>query len=372
MNKKSKAKLRQIEEKILIYLREGYSQKEIGEKLGISQPTVSLKIKRLKEEGKITAEEIKDARSKKKNEEMEKSKGKIGGKVEDEKNEEILRLLREGYLQKEIAEKIGIHQSTVSLKIKRLKEEGRITKKEIEEANKNKAIKGKDKKILKMLREGYSINKIEKELGLYPITILSIIRELVKRGEITADEMIKIKSKKNRRNKNRDNKQEEKWKKYLRNAKKIINLQSKWSNEFFQEFIKLARERQNNGKLKPEELDILGKALLIESANMESIINVARLYLSLKKYRECYVFLNRSKDSVSSEDSEEVIRVIDALKQGIKEHKAVSMLIKGCNIEDIRKETGLRTIDILDLRNKYITNPQRKQQDESELYNIEI
>ena len=299
MNKKSKAKLRQIEEKILIYLREGYSQKEIGEKLGISQPTVSLKIKRLKEEG-------------------------------------------------------------------------RITKKEIEEANKNKAIKGKDKKILKMLREGYSINKIEKELGLYPITILSIIRELVKRGEITADEMIKIKSKKNRRNKNRDNKQEEKWKKYLRNAKKIINLQSKWSNEFFQEFIKLARERQNNGKLKPEELDILGKALLIETQNMESIINVARLYLSLKKYRECYVFLNRSKDSVSSEDSEEVIRVIDALKQGIKEHKAVSMLIKGCNIEDIRKETGLRTIDILDLRNKYITNPQRKQQDESELYNIEI
>ena len=127
---------------------------------------------------------------------MEESKGKIGVKVEDEKNEEILRLLREGYLQKEIAEKIGIHQSTVSLKIKRLKEEGRITKKEIEEANKNKAIKGKDKKILKMLREGYSINKIEKELGLYPITILSIIRELVKRGEITADEMIKIKSKK--------------------------------------------------------------------------------------------------------------------------------------------------------------------------------
>ena len=232
MNKKSKAKLRQIEEKILIYVREGYSQKEIGEKLGISQPTVSLKIKRLKEEGKITAEEIKDARSKKKNEEMEESKGNIGVKVEDEKNEEILRLLREGYLQKEIGEKIGIHQSTVSLKIKRLKEEGRITKKEIEEANKNKAIKGKDKKILKMLREGYSINKIEKELGLYPITILSIIRELVKRGEITADEMIKIKSKKNRRNKNRDNKQEEKWKKYLRNAKKIINLQSKWSNFF--------------------------------------------------------------------------------------------------------------------------------------------
>lgn len=77
---------RRYDKKIISLLKKGYLEKEIAEELGKSVASISHRVSRLKSEGKITDEEIKEAREKRKEkEERERQESK---KQEEKKKEQ--------------------------------------------------------------------------------------------------------------------------------------------------------------------------------------------------------------------------------------------------------------------------------------------
>lgn len=98
-------KLNERDRKILVLKMEGKTQLEIGKIVGTSQVQISRILRKIKDvfEGKEVAE----------------TKPKLQNEELLNRNAEIIKLVRKGVEQKQVAEKFGLHQSTVAYILKK-------------------------------------------------------------------------------------------------------------------------------------------------------------------------------------------------------------------------------------------------------------
>ena len=143
--------------KILELLEKGFSQKEVGEQLGVSPEAISYRIKRMRERG---VEVPKNKRTARKTE-------------NDEKDNEILEMLENGLSQIEIRKQLGESAYVISKRIKKMRERGVDIP---ERKNKN------DEKILELLEKGLSQIEIRKQLGESAYVISKRIKKMRERG----------------------------------------------------------------------------------------------------------------------------------------------------------------------------------------------
>ena len=141
----------EIDKKILEGLSKGKTKKEISEEIGLAQTAISNRINRMKEQG-IGISEI--------------------TKKNDEIYKKILQGLKDGKKQKEIAEELGMAQTSISYRVKKLREQGiEIPQYTIQDDEIN-------KKILKGLSEGKSYGQLAKELWLTSTTISYRVKKM--------------------------------------------------------------------------------------------------------------------------------------------------------------------------------------------------
>ena len=167
IGKKKKTENDEIDNKLLEELSKGKKQKEIAKELGISQSTIILRIKQMKERGIKIPYILKGRRKKTKN---------------DEIDNKILEEISKGKKQKEIAKELGIPKTTVSLRINKMRERGtdipyslKGTRRKIENIE-------IDNKILEGLSKEKQQKEIAKELEISESTISYRINRMRKRG----------------------------------------------------------------------------------------------------------------------------------------------------------------------------------------------
>ena len=167
IGKKKKTENDEIDNKLLEGLSKGKKQKEIAKELGISQSTIILRIKQMKERGIKIPYILKGRRKKTKN---------------DEIDNKILEEISKGKKQKEIAKELGIPKTTVSLRINKMRERGtdipyslKGTRRKIENIE-------IDNKILEGLSKEKQQKEIAKELEISESTISYRINRMRKRG----------------------------------------------------------------------------------------------------------------------------------------------------------------------------------------------
>lgn len=161
---------------ILKGLNEGMSYNEMASHLGISSSSVTFYRDELISMGKITLEEIKRARTERKENEKKQDKNRIL----------VLEGLKEGKNNEEIGRNIDISGTRVRQIKKELIEEGIITQEEIDEAvNKREGSRQKLKeKVLELLNEEKTCMEIHKRTGYSYKIIREIKDELVAEGKV--------------------------------------------------------------------------------------------------------------------------------------------------------------------------------------------
>lgn len=235
---------------------------------------VKLTIKKLKENGDVTDKEIQKWKANR-----QKETKKERNKDKKRYNKQIIALLKKGYLEREIAEKLGKSLSTISNRVSLLKSEGKITEEEIKEA----------RKIRRNLEE-----QIE--------------------GKIEEQEEIN-------------------YKKYKEQMRKIMNLEIKTSSQeivhFIREFIEASKKKQEKGRLTQEELKELDDLIFMAKININEVIEVVRLHQKLHDYRGGLYFLNSINSLLEGEDKEKVQQIIEIMRKGEKKTIALQMLREG-------------------------------------------
>lgn len=122
-------------------------------------------------------------------------KARYIGEEREELKQIVLEMRKNGRYIPEIADKIGVPKSTVRIFEKELIEEGRITKKEIEEAvsarkeNEKKSNSNDEKVRVGLAVEGKSNVKISKELEISIGTVKKIRKKLLENGVVTEEEI---------------------------------------------------------------------------------------------------------------------------------------------------------------------------------------
>ena len=150
---------------------EGKTAKEIAAELEISYDTIRQDIKVLTEEGTL---------------EKRDGKGRdIGGKIA-ERREKVARLYREGKLNKEIVEELGVSNFTVGRDIKALIEEGKIEKRDgsLIRRKRSKRTTERRAEVERLYNEGKSVSEIAEELGVTRDVIYLDIKALAQEGKV--------------------------------------------------------------------------------------------------------------------------------------------------------------------------------------------
>ncbi len=142
------------DEQILEYLKEGLSQREIANKTDLAIVTIKFRVKRMREQGIEIPK-----------------KNKIT-------NDEILEYLKEGFTQKEIAEIVGITELGIHQRIKRMRENGI----EIIKGKKENCLAEKDIKTLEYLEKGLSQAEIARIFGVTDGAITHRIKRMQEKG----------------------------------------------------------------------------------------------------------------------------------------------------------------------------------------------
>lgn len=227
-------------------------------------------IKKLKQNGDVTDKEIQKWKANRQKEtRRERNKDK---KIYDK---QIIALLKKGYLEKEIAEKLGKALSTISNRVSLLKSDGKITGEEIKEARK--------------------IRKNQED-------------QVKQQEEISYEE-------------------------FKEQMRKIMSLERKTSSKkivnFIKEFIEASKKQQEKGILTQEELKELDDLIFMAKINIKEVIEVVRLHQKLHDYRGGLYFLNSINSLLEGEDKEKVQQIIETMKKGEKKVIALKMLHEG-------------------------------------------
>ena len=308
-----KTKIDEIDNKILEGLAKGKTQTEIASELKVWQPSISLKIRKMRERGI----EIPIAPKTKKT--------KI-----DETDNKILEGLAEGKTTIEIANGLKLDQSTIYVRIRKMRKIGI----EIPIVPKAKRTKNDetDNKILEGLAEGKTQAEIAQELNVTKVCISQRVKRMKERGtEIPI--VLKAKGTKNDETDNKILKGLAEGKTQAEIAKEL-NVTSPCISQR----VKRMRERgteiptiSNHKKTKNDEIDnkiLKGLAegkTIIEIAN-ELRLDQSTIYVRIRKMRkkeiEIPIILNRKKAKSAETDN----KILEGLADGKTQTEIASEL----------------------------------------------
>lgn len=183
------------------------------------------------------------------------------------------------------------------------------------------------------MKKGYLEREIAVELGKALTTISVRVSLLKNKGKITEEEIKIARQTRGKREDEIKGQEEDTYKEYMKKAKKVINLETKWSDEkiatFIDEIIKITKKQQDKGKLKLEELKQLDELIFITKTDIKIVLEVVRLHQKLHDYRGGLYFLNSINSLLEGEDKEKVQQIIETMKKGEKKVTALKMLREG-------------------------------------------
>ena len=166
-------------QKIMEYIKEGLPQTDIAKLVNTKPETIAYIIKRFKQYGLITQQEIEEARE-------ERSK-KI--RSNDVRKEQVLEQLMQGRTKKDLASELGLSETTLKVIQDSLIDEGRITQNQIEEAVEKQGKQAqKRNKVIQMLMQGYKYEDICQEVGYSHQTVSKIKKQAIRDGRLTEEE----------------------------------------------------------------------------------------------------------------------------------------------------------------------------------------
>ena len=108
---------------------------------------------------------------------------------------------------------------------------------------------------------------------------------------------------------------------YIKKANLISSLNSNYEHSFFSKAFKQARAINDLGKLTQEDVDILANALLIEPPTLENVINISRLYVNIKQYQKCIIFLEQAREFFNEEQKSKINELLLEIKTTIKNNQ---------------------------------------------------
>ena len=291
---------------------QGKTYNEISEALGYPPTIISQKIKNLKKAKVINNDTI----SKRKFNMTYLRKEKIP-KIDNQ----IIELLKQGKTITEISKTLGLTIALIFKRIRILQKIGILTQDIIkqnpdlaylkknkvtinddsisEQKNKTylrkKTLSKIDNQIIELLKQGKTIAEIANELFYSKSTISKKIKHLKASGILDSKE-------------GHSNNQTDKtpFSNYIKKANLISSLDSNYEHSFFSEAFKQARAINDLGKLTLEDVDILAKALLVEPSTLENVINISRLYIEIKQYQKCIMFLEQSREFFNEEQKSKI------------------------------------------------------------------
>ena len=164
-----------------------------------------------------------------------------------------------------------------------------------------------------MLKQGKTIAEIADELSYSKFTISKKIKNLKISGILD--------SKEKHSNNKTDKTPLSKHIQNIQEAKSIYYLNSKYGHNFFSKAFRQARAINDLGKLTQEDVDILAKALLIEPPTLENVINISRLYVNIKQYQKCIIFLEQAREFFNEEQKSKINELLLKIKTTIKNNQ---------------------------------------------------
>ena len=306
---------------------QGKTYNEISEALGYPPTIISQKIKNLKKVKVINNDTI----SKRKFNMAYLRKEKIP-KIDNQ----IIKLLKQGKTITEISKTLGLTIALIFKRIRILQKIGILTQDIIEQnpdlaylkknkvtinddsisEQKNKTYLRKktlskiDNQIIELLKQGKTIAEIADELFYSKSTISKKIKHLKASGILDSKE-------------GNSNNQTDKTSlsKYIKKANLISSLNSNYEHGFFSKAFKQAKAINDLGKLTLEDVDILAKALLVEPPTLENVINISRLYIEIKQYQKCIMFLEQSREFFNEEQKSKINEILSQIKTIIKKNQ---------------------------------------------------
>jgi DNA-binding NarL/FixJ family response regulator len=252
---------------------------------------------------------------------------------------QIIKLLKQGKTITEISKTLGLTIALIFKRIRILQKIGILTQDIIEQnpdlaylkknkvtinddsisEQKNKTYLRKktlskiDNQIIELLKQGKTIAEIADELFYSKFTISKKIRNLKISGILD--------SKEKHSNNKTDKTPLSKHIQNMQKAKSIYYLNSKYGHNFFSKAFRQARAINDLGKLTPEDVDILAKALLIEPPTLENVINISRLYIDTKQYQKCIIFLEQAREFFNEEQKSKINELLLEIKTTIKNNQ---------------------------------------------------
>ena len=341
----------ELEKKILIGLRMGQTQREIQAMFEEGEYSLTLiqdRIDQLKQTGKITDEEIKRYK-------YEAEQG------EKELQEFVLNGMRYGLSRVEMAKRdeTGYFTETkIKLAIKKMKQQGILTEKDLENYRKNKTQskrvkdrqlkRDKDKNMIQLVRQGYSVAEIATRLGCAESSVRNHIRNLKKQGRLT-NEGIK-KARNNRRNE--EQKEEDSiLKGYKTNLRKVEKMYSGHTqhtddqiNKVIRELIVAANYLVENGHyVTSEHLKLMLNTLLdAKKIDVNNVIGIAGIHVKMEQFQSAMYTLNCSRSLFSGEGE---LKKIDQATQILvlyrKKSEAMKLLQNKYPVEVVQQRTKL-------------------------------
>ena len=293
-------KLSETNEQIIELLEQGKTRSEIAYAFNLTINSIYQKVKILHEAGKLSQDII----------EQNPTLAYLKKITID--NAQLKELFKQGKPYREIAEVFNCSESHILRKIDILKQSGEINKEILAEREKNKkqSINNLTIQIIELHKKGYSQRQIESMLHCSRTFISHKIKEAKATGILNSKEK-------------HSNNQTDKTplSKYIKKAKSIYYLDSKYEHGFFSKAFKQARAINDLGKLTQEDVDILAKALLIEPPTLENVINISRLYVNIKQYQKCIIFLEQAREFFNEEQKSKINELLLKIKTTIKNNQ---------------------------------------------------
>ena len=293
-------KLSETNEQIIELLEQGKTRSEIAYAFNLTTNSIYQKVKILHEAGKLSQDII----------EQNPTLAYLKKITID--NAQLKELFKQGKPYREIAEAFKCSESHILRKIDILKQSGEINKEILAEREKNKkqSINNLTIQIIELHKKGYSQRQIESMLHCSRTFISHKIKEAKATGILNSKEK-------------HSNNQTDKTplSKYIKKAKSIYYLDSKYEHGFFSKAFKQARAINDLRKLTQEDVDILAKALLIEPPTLENVINISRLYVNIKQYQKCIIFLEQAREFFNAEQKSKINELLLKIKTTIKNNQ---------------------------------------------------
>lgn len=352
---------KELERKILIGLRRGQTQREIQAMFEEGEYSLTLiqeRINQLKQTGKINDEEIKRYKYEAEQGEKELQEFVLSGIIQGLSRVEMAKRDETGYFT----------ETKIKWAIRKMKQQGILTEKDLENYRnrkiKNKKAKGKklkrdrDRNMIQLIQQGYSIEEIAAKLGYAESSVRGQITNLKKQGKLTNEGI------KQARNNKRNEEQKEKdsilegYKENLRKIGKIYYDNAQHTDDKINEVIRKLLVSANYlvGKgdyVTSEHLKLMLDTLLCaRKIDVNNVIGIAGIHVKMEQLQSAMYTLNYSR-SLFSEESE--LKKIDQATQTLvlyrKKREAMKLLQNKCPVDVIEQRTKLGIAEILALQN---------------------